>query len=128
MEWLLRRVKYTWSYSPADLNAIARPGRIQMLPPSEYDHPFEGRLLIIDGGDPGMMRLMCERTKAPPEMYFLGCASLSPAIRKLYGDADCVIIHASEELHARYQWTVNLTVRHEIAHCNGWPGDHPGRW
>jgi hypothetical protein len=22
--------------------------------------------------------------------------------------------------------TMDITLRHEIAHCNGWPGDHRG--
>jgi hypothetical protein len=24
-------------------------------------------------------------------------------------------------------WTKELLLRHETAHCNGWPGDHPGK-
>lgn len=44
--------------------------------------------------------------------YDPGCAWLAP----YYGKVRCYIVRVDSE-------TVR---RHELAHCNGWPKDHPG--
>ena len=87
----------------------------QLLPPLEYDHPYTaGGLLVIDGGD--------EMEKWCPNRHGFGyhsaCARLD--------DSLCIIIHAPEKQIIESGRTLNIVMRHEIGHCNGWPEDHPG--
>jgi hypothetical protein len=50
--------------------------------------------------------------------FALGCAHLAAQECKIVLAADSVIIAAGHP--------PELVKRHEIAHCNGWPADHPG--
>jgi len=37
----------------------------------------------------------------------------------------CLIIMVNDEIMRRRGWNTGLLLRHEIGHCNGWPGTHP---
>ena len=30
-----------------------------------------------------------------------------------------------DDVMRKWGWTTGMLLRHEIGHCNGWPGDHP---
>jgi hypothetical protein len=82
-------------------------------PPEEYDHPYEGKLLISRENEQETMRLVCSRTSGRP---VVACA--------MNWGGECVIKLARER-----DMTVSLDVvlRHEIGHCNGWSSpDHRG--
>jgi hypothetical protein len=93
------------------------------LPPLEYDFPYEGKLLIVRSEADLPDFHMCP--KPEPGRYILGCA-----IR--YRNADgslmkkCDIYIAPESLIGKYGLSFEDALRHEMAHCNGWPGHHPG--
>jgi hypothetical protein len=117
-------------YEPTarDADVITHNRARRFLPPLKYDHRFPDRLLIIDAGDQDMLRRMCHKPEAPFGSLWTGCA-IPPSSPGLYGfitEADCVIILASESDIERTGWTLNLAIRHEIGHCNGWPANHPG--
>ena len=38
----------------------------------------------------------------------------------------CRIILIDDAVMKARGWTTELLLRHEIGHCNGWPGNHPG--
>jgi hypothetical protein len=79
-------------------------------PPAQYDHPYHGQVIE--------QRL-----------------SLSQIIQLCHGPAGscawvnkgvCHIALPADEKDGRL---LALTRRHEIGHCNGWPGYHPnGHW
>ena len=75
------------------------------LPPRQYDHPYRGRLIIVDVPFAEMQR-RCGG--GPGHCYGY-----------TYGDmgGTCTIYVVSRD---RY------LIRHEVGHCNGWPGHHPG--
>lgn len=80
---------------------------LKTLPPVEYDHPFAGDLYVVESVE------KC----SPPDLHRIACAEPH--------DTWCVIRYEKEQA-TRWGWTVNLVMRHEIGHCNGWPGDHRG--
>jgi hypothetical protein len=103
-------------FTAADRQALAINWTQLVLPPPEYDHPYSGRLTILDGGDQEQMRSQCRILKSAG--IITGCMS--------YRDAEsCTILHAREQDIVKAAWTLNIVIRHEIAHCNGWPPGHP---
>ena len=87
----------------------------ELEPPSQYDHPYDGlvgeRLMPV-----AEARVICNSLGAShssadaPEG--VACAWVS--------DNTCFIILPDDELAP-----VDIYRRHEVAHCNGWPADHP---
>jgi hypothetical protein len=87
------------------------------LPPEEYDHPYPGRLTVIVTNTLEETRNLCLTAHVPD---LISCAVISDLPRS------CTIIHPSASELEKHHSTVNVTMRHEIGHCNGWPGDHKG--
>ena len=82
------------------------------LPPKEYDHPFTGRLRVVEVDSMEAVFRVCQRawwyTALPNPITgcaIFGAANFDPL-------ADCVIIVTGIRL--------SITIRHEIGHCNGW--------
>lgn len=76
-----------------------------LIPPPEYDRPYTGRL-EIEYVEPGEAAKLCDlghRNRA--------CADV--------GNGWCRIIFPKDTgVYSRK--TLELLMRHEIAHCNGW--------
>jgi|EndMetStandDraft_2_1072991.scaffolds.fasta_scaffold124728_1 hypothetical protein len=85
------------------------------LPPVIYDHPYKGKLTIETVTREELMT-QCAGVATTTT---LGCASWR-------GDR-CHIRLLADEIIKAAGWTRELMLRHEIAHCNGWPADHPGK-
>src|SRR5262249_4920109 len=78
---------------------------LKTLPPVEYDHPYAGDLYILDG-----------KSRCTTDIN-IACAEPH--------DTWCLISYQKEQV-IRWSWTINLVIKHEIAHCNGWSGHHEG--
>jgi hypothetical protein len=91
-----------------------KPINRNILPPVEYDHWYEGDLTIKIVDSLEELYILC----AVKKDYMLACA--------LPGGTSCVIIMVNDEIMRTQGWTTGVLVRHEIGHCNGWPGDHGG--
>lgn len=88
-----------------------------LLPPAQYDHeptiPVIEQILSWED-----VQRVCHAQERFAELKrplsagsgMLGCS--------LVKDGKCYIV---------YTGALNVR-RHEIAHCNGWPGNHPGGW
>jgi hypothetical protein len=83
-------------------------------PPGRYDHPFNGKLLLQHADDLAQLRGVCNN-----DTHALGCAFPRPEERS------CWILLAPKDDIAKAQFPLEQLIRHEIAHCNGWPVDHP---
>jgi hypothetical protein len=99
------------------------------LPPEKYDHPYEGRLRIIEVRSMETVSYLCKRAVRHLAYVFIpkgaiGCAIPSDLV-KLDPNADCVIFHAPESQLQRLGGTLNVLMRHELGHCNGWK-NHDG--
>ena len=95
----------------------------ELVPPAEYDHPYtKGPLEIIRipvAGD----RLT--EMIGPCRKERLGCAQPTNTECKVYIVADEYIAR-NDQAMKRLGIDYNIILRHEVAHCNGWPYDHPG--
>ena len=76
--------------------------RIPLIPPPEYDYPYDG-VVHVEVVDRDNIQRECG---GPPNIA--GCAWVDNDI--------CYVIIAGKTLRA----SVEDILRHEIAHCNGW--------
>ena len=99
---------------------LTYPAQAQnVLPPLEYDHPYKGKLTVERSTSQVEIRLNCPYS---PFRYLLGCAK-SPA------EGECYILMWDDESLKKLRMPPEVVLRHETAHCNGWPADHRGgRW
>ena len=92
-----------------------------LLPPEEYDIPYEGKLVVTLVDSEAEVMKQCPKTNFPAK---LGCAF---QFRQIYPGgpyAECRIIMPKEEIIESWGFSLATIYRHEIGHCNGWPGDH----
>ncbi len=81
----------------------------ELEPPAQYNHPYNGP--VVERVMPeAEVRLLCMSRGADPGG--VACSWLS--------DGACYIALPDDE-----QAPVSTYRRHELAHCNGWPANHP---
>jgi hypothetical protein len=105
--------------------APVRPTAKFILPPVEYDKHYDGDLTIKIVPDIISLKAACVSGDNPlPAGMMLACA--------WHNAKSCVIYMVEDRVMREHNWNTGLLLRHEIAHCNGWPADHPGeravRW
>ena len=101
------------------LAALSTPAMAQaVIPPAEYDYPFEGPVTVITVKDIDTVNKMCNNPLAG-----LGCARIMET--RDYGKI-CWIVMAHDDVIRAKGWTPEIVKKHEVAHCNGWPSFHPG--
>jgi hypothetical protein len=97
------------------------------LPPVEYDKPFFGKYTEVRVGA-AVMAKVCPKTPFP---VTLGCA-----VSNLMRDSEeritvpaseCVVYIADDDILEKAGWSYDILMRHERAHCLGWPASHPGQ-
>jgi hypothetical protein len=89
-----------------------------LLPPPEYDIPYSGRLTITRLASQDEVRAACPAAKWP--------ANVALACNLRWGTTRCDVYIVADNVLNGYGIDYDSTLRHELAHCNGWPGDHPG--
>jgi hypothetical protein len=72
-------------------------------PPARYDHAYHGRLTVINA-DGATLNVICRRPA-------IACSVVSRH--------NCLIVMPRITNYRRQIY------RHELAHCNGWPANHP---
>jgi hypothetical protein len=86
--------------------------RGSLLPPPKYDKPYEGELEIQFFSSSEDVQRVCPNTHTET-----ACAARSVDGKK------CQIFMATENVIKQKGGAYNFTLRHELAHCNGW--NHP---
>jgi len=86
-----------------------------ILPPVEYDHDYSGNLIVQEVPTIEELLETCKLTVR----WALGCTTLT--------DWGCHVYLVPESVMKKYGWWKEAMMRHELGHCNGWPGDHPGQ-
>ena len=82
---------------------------IKLAPPDQYNHPYDGR--VVERVMPvAEARALCTSQGASPRG--VACSWVT--------DDTCYLVLPSDE-----QVPVSTYRRHETAHCNGWPANHP---
>jgi hypothetical protein len=112
MKTLISLLALTLIAAPAA--AGGKPREVRLVPPPEYERPYKGELVIVDANQEMV------REKCPAAKFTLG-VSLGCAHR---GATYCWIYLAPKADMKAAGFPYDLVLRHEIAHCNGWPGDH----
>jgi hypothetical protein len=86
-------------------------------PPAIYDHAYNGRL-SVQQGSMAQVEHYCHTMHGIVSPYrALGCS-------KVNGNSCFLMIpRIGGPVTASIQAQIR---RHELAHCNGWPADHPG--
>jgi hypothetical protein len=81
----------------------------KLEPPAKYDHPYNGQ--VVERVMPvAEVRTLCISRGA--DVFGVACSWQS--------DQTCYIILPNDE-----DAPIDIYRRHEIAHCNGWPANHP---
>jgi hypothetical protein len=82
---------------------------IKLEPPAQYNHPYDGA--VVERVMPvAEVRTLCTSQGASPRG--VACSWVSNSI--------CYMVLPSDE-----EAPVSTYRRHETAHCNGWPANHP---
>jgi hypothetical protein len=95
-----------------------------IVPPPEYDVPYKGEVTITVIPTQEEVALRC--INAPPLPRRLGCAFPLPGKNPRAVPPKCEILIVPDKVFKGLDYTKAEIMRHELAHCNGWPGDHPG--
>jgi hypothetical protein len=81
----------------------------ELEPPAQFNHPYSGP--VVERVMPvAQVRALC--TSKGGSAKGVACSWVS--------SGTCYIVLPNDE-----QAPVSTYRRHEIAHCNGWPADHP---
>ena len=82
----------------------------ELEPPARYNHPYDGSVdeRVVSAAE---VRALC---------MSIGTSPFAAACSLVDEDRTCHIV-----LPNNGQAPVSTYRRHEIAHCNGWPRDHP---
>lgn len=79
-------------------------------------------LVVIEYEPLGQITVACgATTNAAPGRVRTGCALLPGVYGNPHPDKCTVIVAARLE-----RWYADSVIRHELAHCGGWPAHHPG--
>ena len=89
----------------------------QVVPPAEYDHDYNGELIVLRTTRAAVAEA-CHSAVTGDRATTLGCA-------KITGYNKCTVWIASDD--QQRGWNYNLVLRHEVAHCNGWKHDEHGK-
>jgi hypothetical protein len=116
---LVLTVAGSWAvYSQPAIPPLPAPAPAKtypILPPIEFDHYYEGDLTINMVNTQEELFAACGME---PNRFLLACST--------HTRTACLITMVKDEVMRSKGWTTGLLLRHEIGHCNGWPGDHPG--
>jgi hypothetical protein len=101
------------------LLAMTVTAQAQLVPPAQYDKPYTGRLTVDTVPTQRALAEICPIAAArTPNL--IGCAM------RAHDGSHCRIVLVAEGVVVALGSSRARIMRHEIAHCNGWPGDHPG--
>jgi len=94
--------------------------RDRSMPPPEFDYPYKGELTVTRDSDEFPTLRQCR----PPGMI-LGCARVTIPFEG-GPSRTCSIWIAPDSFLEIFGTNYEEMLRHELAHCNGWPSYHPG--
>jgi hypothetical protein len=84
------------------------------LPPPEFDHEYKGKLTVLKEDNYVFIKHVCSDVPNAVACSFRTYDSVT-------GTTISCLIMLGPEAHNDAR-----VMAHEIGHCNGWPGDHPG--
>jgi len=103
-----------WAQTPG---YASPPTWVKLLPPEEFDHPFDGTVSVWIVTQDHIRRHHCPRAK-----FSMGVALACS--QKIAGT--CYIFKVPDDEIKQIGFDPDIVMRHEIGHCNGWGSDHKG--
>ena|SRR5215831_1436582 len=104
--------------------AANTPLMVLELPPLEYDHPYKGDLVIIDDVKWQERQDRCGSNSDPQGRWYVACIAPPQPDKCVVFMPDRATLALVFSIHQSF--TYKNLLRHEIGHCNGWPGNHAG--
>jgi hypothetical protein len=98
---------------------VASPARgdPHITPSAKYDHEFPGEIIVTEMPSEAKLRKLCEG--------FGATFNKSTAIACAFAHRGKCFIFTIDPIEMAYtSYTWEQVMRHERAHCNGWPSDH----
>lgn len=93
------------------------------LPPSEFDHPYPGTVDVVNL-PAGSVAMACMNASGATVPNFAeACSWQEIHLSQTSVSGTCHIIAPDEHDVGKNRLT--KLIRHETAHCNGWPKNHP---
>ena len=113
------------SFAPAAPKSVVKKWTA-VLPPLQYDYPFQGELTIIRG-NLAVMNAVCLEKKEKQFSIPYACAISyrKPTAGPTDPADSCHVFIAEPDLLRG--WVYADVLRHELGHCNGWVGHDGGR-
>ena len=94
----------------------------RILPPVQYDRPYNGQLLVMKLASNKDAELIC-----PPTTFPVKACAVHPMTKRKDGSwTSCVIYMPVDAVILEAGYTPDAVYRHELGHCNGWADDHKG--
>lgn len=90
-----------------------------LIPPSRYDHAYDGEVIVSQISTEPRLREICQHFGVP-----LRSTSVVLACAFVHRDR-CYIFSVPEKDLETWGASVKMVLKHERAHCNGWPANHP---
>jgi len=94
--------------------AFAAAEKGDTLPPAEFDKPYTGELQIVRIPNTHEMEAICK-----------GVSKYACATHPKNGSYCIAFMLSDKQIKAMGRNAFAFIWRHELGHCNGWPGDHP---
>jgi hypothetical protein len=104
----------TWSYDKPQIIAVMpKAPRRNLAPPAEFDHPYDGNVIISAENTPETILTACG-FPANDRRIILGCAI------EIGKRNECNIYLVQRKWIEQSGDDYDEIIRHEIGHCNGW--------
>ena len=84
----------------------------QMLPPKEFDYPYEGEL-TVNRLSRKQIQMQCWSARSTSTTMLLACS-------RAYTSTRCEVWMMAKDDLDQLGWSDDIVMRHELAHCNGW--------
>jgi hypothetical protein len=96
---------------------------LSTMPPADYDVQYKGILTITRVQSEEDIREIC--AVPAQQIRASACAKRSHTASPNQPAPYCRIFVVTDKILKSMGATWEFTLRHELAHCNGWPADHP---
>jgi hypothetical protein len=90
---------------------------LRLLPPEEFDRPYDGDVIYEAARDQDHVRALCRGMNFNLGVA-LGCSRVIMGV--------CYIIKVPDAEIRAVGHDPDVFMRHEMGHCNGWPAIHRG--
>lgn len=97
---------------------------ITLTPPAKYNKMMPDFRVRVERLSMGDLQFTCNNNLAPLVLAY-GCAKLTPGVRCNIYIPKTAVLNPGFPLPPIPVITPEMVLNHEMAHCLGWPANHP---